>query len=198
MPLAQFVRRQASSLSATPSNPNLLRRRQTDRVYSPHRQRFFSTQMIVRLSRPAICSSRACGFRRSSSRTLQPTSAPAAQLMRTRRRDSFSPFALSLFCLAITVGLWACSYRISRYSVHTSRVFVAKLWVENRLAIAAERATAHNSAKQLGAGASAAAAANILPVQGRAAARSAQPRLRLLLCLAFPTPLRSPPVLLSL
>jgi hypothetical protein len=155
--------------------------------------------MLVRLSRPAICSFRASGFRLLSSRTLRPTSAPTGQLAKASRRDSFSPFALSLMCLAVTIGLWACSYRISRYSVHTSRVFVAKLWVENRLAIAAERATAHSSVKQLGSGADAfAVAAILLPVIGRAAALSPQPRLRLLHCLVSPTPLRSPPALLSL
>src|SRR5579875_3126721 len=156
--------------------------------------------MSVRLSRPAICSFRARGFRLSSRRTLCAASAPADRLTKSSLRDSFRPFALSLIGLAVTVALWGYSYRISRYSaMHTSRVFVARLWVENRLAVAARRATARNSVKQFGAGADAAPLAAVqAPALARAAVRRAQPRLRLLLCLVFPAPLRSPPALLPL
>lgn len=120
--------------------------------------------------------------------------------MRARPRDSFSPFALSLIGLAITVALWGYSYRISRYSTAPpSKTFVARLWVENRLAIAAEHVTARNSLKHFGAGADAVPVAAVrMPEPGRAVVPSPQPRLRPLLCLAVPAPLRSPPALLSL
>jgi hypothetical protein len=155
----------------------------------------FFTRMSVHLSRPAICGSRV-----RSLRTQRPASASAGQLTRIKPRDSFGPFALSLIGLAIAVALWGYSYRVSRYSVAPpSKTFVAKLWVENRLAIAAERVKARNSVKQFGAGADAVPISAILmPAPGRAAARSVQLRPRLLLRLISPTPLRSPPALLSL
>ena len=155
----------------------------------------FFIRMSVRLSRPAICGSSTRVYR-----TPPRASAPAGQPRRARPRDSFSPFALSLIGLAITVALWGYSYRISRYSAaHFSKTFVARLWVENRLAIAAEHVTARNSLKYFGAGADAIPVAAVrMPAPGRAVVLSPQPRLRPLLCLVFPTPLRSPPALLSL
>ncbi len=162
--------------------------------YTADTGRFF-TRMSARPPRPAICGSCAPLFR-----AQQSASAPAVPSARACHRDSFRPFALSLIGLAVAVALWGYSYRISRYSaVRTSRVFVAKLWVENRLAVAARRATARNSVKQFGAGADAAPLAAVqAPALARAAVRRAQPRLRLLLCLVFPAPLRSPPALLPL
>jgi len=153
------------------------------------------TRMSVRLSRPAICGSRA-----RFNRTPRPASAPAGQPKRAGSRDSFRPFALSLIGLAVTVALWGYSYRISRYSAaHFSKTFVARLWVENRLAIAAEHVTARNSLKHFGAGADAIPVAAVrMSAPGRVVVLSPQPRPRPLLCLVFPTPLRSPPALLSL
>lgn len=189
-----FGCRQAGNYLKLLSGNSSLRRRPADGVYCQHRQRFF-TRMSVRLSRPAICGSRA-----RFNRTPRPASAPAGQPKRAGPRDSFRPFALSLIGLAVTVALWGYSYRISRYSaVRFSKTFVARLWVENRLAIAAEHVTARNSLKHFGADADAIPVAAVrMPASGRVVVLSPQSRLRPLLRLVFPTPLRSPPALLSL